>query len=415
MEAVIAAVYLDGGWDAARELVLRLLGDRIDEGARGPRRRRLQDAAPGVRGARVRAAAALPGAGGGSRPLEALLRDGHDPRRGAGQRAGPVEEAGGAGGRARRRGTRLAESGRSRVRSERRGSRRLERARCRSCLRSRSFGAISNASSAASTITGVEVRRDRAVRRAPASQAFVDGQHRDERSPRRPRAASSSLCVSTAATSLRRPPRDVGPAAARDDRARTARQAHPRRDHASTTGGSPLRRPAYVRPDVRDRVRRRRERASRSSHTSASIRSRDAMSWAHFGCPDVAAPTRSSRRCSWTRRPSPGSATSTPTRSCGAPVLRWDRASDTLTAEEVRRLYRAMMETLQDAVKHRGSSLADAQYVDLSGQAGQYQHHHAVHAREGESVPAVPAHDRALRAPGGRSRSSRHWCPQCQT
>jgi ribonuclease-3 len=36
MEAVIAAVYLDGGWEAARALVLRLLGDRIEEGAEGP-------------------------------------------------------------------------------------------------------------------------------------------------------------------------------------------------------------------------------------------------------------------------------------------------------------------------------------------------------------------------------------------
>ena len=36
MEAVIAAVYLDGGWDAARALVLRLLGERIEEGAEGP-------------------------------------------------------------------------------------------------------------------------------------------------------------------------------------------------------------------------------------------------------------------------------------------------------------------------------------------------------------------------------------------
>ena len=36
MEAVIAAVYLDGGWDAADALVLRLLGDRIRDGAAGP-------------------------------------------------------------------------------------------------------------------------------------------------------------------------------------------------------------------------------------------------------------------------------------------------------------------------------------------------------------------------------------------
>jgi ribonuclease-3 len=35
-EAVIAAVYLDGGWQAADALVLRLLGARIREGAAGP-------------------------------------------------------------------------------------------------------------------------------------------------------------------------------------------------------------------------------------------------------------------------------------------------------------------------------------------------------------------------------------------
>jgi ribonuclease-3 len=36
MEAVIGAVYLDGGWEPARELVLTLLADRIAEAATGP-------------------------------------------------------------------------------------------------------------------------------------------------------------------------------------------------------------------------------------------------------------------------------------------------------------------------------------------------------------------------------------------
>jgi len=36
MEAVIAAVYLDGDWDAARDLVMRLLETRIRVGASGP-------------------------------------------------------------------------------------------------------------------------------------------------------------------------------------------------------------------------------------------------------------------------------------------------------------------------------------------------------------------------------------------
>jgi ribonuclease III len=36
MEAVIAVVYLDGGWTAAHQLVMRLLGERIEEAAAGP-------------------------------------------------------------------------------------------------------------------------------------------------------------------------------------------------------------------------------------------------------------------------------------------------------------------------------------------------------------------------------------------
>jgi ribonuclease-3 len=36
MEAVIGAVYLDGGYDAAADLIMGLLGDRIEEAAAGP-------------------------------------------------------------------------------------------------------------------------------------------------------------------------------------------------------------------------------------------------------------------------------------------------------------------------------------------------------------------------------------------
>jgi ribonuclease III len=36
MEAVIGAVYLDAGWDAAQAMVLRLLGDSIERAAAGP-------------------------------------------------------------------------------------------------------------------------------------------------------------------------------------------------------------------------------------------------------------------------------------------------------------------------------------------------------------------------------------------
>jgi formamidopyrimidine-DNA glycosylase len=90
--------------------------------------------------------------------------------------------------------------------------------------------------------------------------------------------------------------------------------------------------------------------------------------------------------------------------------LRWDRMTDSLSPEEVRRLYRAMMEILQEAVKHRGSSLADQQYVDVFGQPGSYQLHHNVYAREGEAC-------RRCRRPIVRQRvggRSTFFCDTCQ-
>jgi len=90
--------------------------------------------------------------------------------------------------------------------------------------------------------------------------------------------------------------------------------------------------------------------------------------------------------------------------------LRWDRVSDTLSDQEIRRLYRSMMETLQDAVKHRGSSLADEQYVDLYGRPGGFQHHHNVYAREGETCPRCRSTIVRVRA-GGRST---FFCATCQ-
>ena len=90
--------------------------------------------------------------------------------------------------------------------------------------------------------------------------------------------------------------------------------------------------------------------------------------------------------------------------------LRWDRTSDTLSDEEIRRLYRSMMETLHEAVKHRGSSLADEQYVDLYGKPGGFQRHHNVYAREGELCPRCRHPIVRLRV-GGRST---FLCERCQ-
>jgi len=64
--------------------------------------------------------------------------------------------------------------------------------------------------------------------------------------------------------------------------------------------------------------------------------------------------------------------------------LRYDRMSDSLSAQEIRRLYRSMVETLTEAIKYRGSSLADEQYRDLYGEVGDYQGQHQVYDREGK-------------------------------
>ena len=85
--------------------------------------------------------------------------------------------------------------------------------------------------------------------------------------------------------------------------------------------------------------------------------------------------------------------------------LRWDRMSDSLSGEEIRRLYRAMVETLQDAVKYRGSSLADEQYVDLNGKPGEYQVHHKVYAARASRAGAAASRSSAS-APAGGPRSS---------
>ena len=70
-----------------------------------------------------------------------------------------------------------------------------------------------------------------------------------------------------------------------------------------------------------------------------------------------------------------------------------------------------MMETLQDAVKHRGSSLADEQYVDLFGKPGEYQQFHNVYAREGEACPRCRHADRppsaSAAAPPSTARRAR--------
>ena len=64
--------------------------------------------------------------------------------------------------------------------------------------------------------------------------------------------------------------------------------------------------------------------------------------------------------------------------------LRYDKASNKLSSQDVRRLYRGMMETLQDAVRARGTTWGDHDFRDLHGDPGQFQLELKVWEREGE-------------------------------
>lgn len=90
--------------------------------------------------------------------------------------------------------------------------------------------------------------------------------------------------------------------------------------------------------------------------------------------------------------------------------IRYDRPASSLSTQEVRRLYRAMVETLSEAVKHRGSSLADEQYRDLYGEVGDYQGQHQVYDRAGQACRRC-RHTIARVKVNGRST---YFCERCQ-
>jgi formamidopyrimidine-DNA glycosylase len=91
--------------------------------------------------------------------------------------------------------------------------------------------------------------------------------------------------------------------------------------------------------------------------------------------------------------------------------LRHERMSDSLSSQEVRRLYRAVQEVVQDAIRYRGTTLEDEAYLDLFGRPGEFQNELKVYSRKG-----LPC--RRCRTPiemvkiGGRGA---YYCPQCQS
>ena len=64
--------------------------------------------------------------------------------------------------------------------------------------------------------------------------------------------------------------------------------------------------------------------------------------------------------------------------------LRPDRAASTLDRRQIRVLHASIVGVLTEAIEAGGSTLGDAQYVDLMGEGGSYQDDHRVYGRGGE-------------------------------
>jgi formamidopyrimidine-DNA glycosylase len=91
--------------------------------------------------------------------------------------------------------------------------------------------------------------------------------------------------------------------------------------------------------------------------------------------------------------------------------LRYDRMSETLSSQEVRRLYRAMREVVQDAIRFRGTTLDDEAYVDLFGKPGEFQSELKVYGRKGLACRRCRTPIDSVKIAGRNS----YFCPQCQS
>ena len=92
--------------------------------------------------------------------------------------------------------------------------------------------------------------------------------------------------------------------------------------------------------------------------------------------------------------------------------LRWDRDSGGLSAQEVRRLHRAIQEVVQEAVRLRGVSVGETPWLDLHGNKGDFEPQLSVYQREGQPC-------RRCRTPLVHERIQRgqttYYCPKCQS
>ena len=92
--------------------------------------------------------------------------------------------------------------------------------------------------------------------------------------------------------------------------------------------------------------------------------------------------------------------------------LRPDRAASSLDRRRVRVLHESIVDVLTEVIDAGGSTLGDAQYVDLMGEGGSYQDDHRVYGRGGERCSTCGRGWIRRTVTGGRGT---HYCPVCQS
>mgnify|MGYP000291459928 CR=1 FL=1 len=87
--------------------------------------------------------------------------------------------------------------------------------------------------------------------------------------------------------------------------------------------------------------------------------------------------------------------------------LRYDRISSSLSTQEVRRLYRAVVEKIHDAMKYGGTTLDDGKFLNIRGEPGDFAQYVNVYGKHGEMSPRA-------RGVIKRSKFAGNWTYYCE-
>jgi formamidopyrimidine-DNA glycosylase len=87
------------------------------------------------------------------------------------------------------------------------------------------------------------------------------------------------------------------------------------------------------------------------------------------------------------------------------------RRCNSLTRDQWRRIHAAMLEVLEEAIRHEGSTLSDGTYRNALNESGGYQNHHRVYDRAGEPCSAC---GRGAVVRIVQAQRATFFCPRCQ-